>query len=1524
MNREPGSSVYNRPFEGGVPTSNPRSTPTSPGFLRRTVLARIMNANSEPSSQAVSHHARRAAVQRPVSAARAPRRAERNAPTIGLMLLMFAASRAFGQQDGGAPPGGGVAGDPAKVEPGARDVYLNVSFEVGDLLSRGKSLASRGRWSEAAMLLQQASDRHAETLVRLGPDAYAGTRRHVNATIAAWPDEGRTAYRTPFESEVDRAIDALSSPRDPVALMRVFERYFCTLAAARLADTIGPLAVESGDFDLAESVYRDVVENHPDRERFRVNYSAMLAVVAAIRGDVRNADATETNPARLAEPKVAKDAASKSDDAGPRGAARGDAPAGVMLEREGRDAADSAAPPSSTAPAAARIRWKGQDRALEEVLAAVRSDFGTLRRPVPDSEWPIVGGNAQRNRISPSTIDGLGMLWRFPYRTPRADAGAEAARRDPDEDIRDAVIQPVVSDGLVFVQRLREITALRATTGEIAWRASVDEVARTDVDNLVDIPPGWDAVTVEDARVYASLPPVGRDGASSRNASSEVICLNAVTGGVVWRTRDTLLDGRSGDVIFDSTPVVANGGVFVAARRRRSFGFEDCYLYNLNARTGALQAQTHLGGASTGGFGTQPATKTAACLHGDTVYVTTNLGTIAAVSAYTGSVKWLRLYPRTIPDADRGLTRAGGETPPWVFQGPTWYRDRVYALPTDASSLMVLDARDGQFLASVRRDSFADLEMLLGVQDRLACGVGGEVACYDLSTHSLRWSEPLPRDSRVLGRAAWVGGRLLVPTTRGLSTYDISDGGRQDAAWDADGEPGNLLALPEQLLVSGARGLTAYVRKAEIWRSLRERVAASPSDPVPALELLEVCVRGGELTEAVSSLDEAVRRASVHPAGLESPIGLRIFRGALNIASALSERGLLTPELADRVFEHASLFPSDGAAHLLYRVRFADWFDRLGQPARAMQLYQQILADRSLRGLPIESDGARSVRAAAYAESRVAALIQRLGPAIYETLEAEARRAFEAARASGDPDLLFRIFETHPNSLAASAALVERGELLSRRRQPREAAASFMLAYERYPRSVDRPDLLRRIAEAYERAGDLGAAYRWYTKGVLEYPNASFSVDGRTVTLRDIRDRLGAVRDQVEPARPRVTLPLASAFSKELEPGGTLLLPKFADSPAAAGRRFFVRTGRSVAAHSLADGSALWPSPLESGSAVELLIAAEEIAVFASSQQLIGVDPHTGGVRWKFGDPPRNPNDPNADWELGNAFRTHALERGLLVSVRENSQISCLKVDSGEVVWSRAQRPAPLGRVRIGERWIVYHVQQDGRAVICLLDPRTGEWVDGILTDERRPIEDVFVTLDDRVILVTSRSIAAYSAETRSSRWETAVTGSVRRASVLVDLDAVYASTDGRTLQKISLDDGHVLWESERVTTRDADDLTVTREGAALIASTTTSVTAIDVVTGMTLWSGVTPEQPRFVARMLTQAYAVALHLGDRAANEPSTVYFYDHRNASGLIPTGGAVPLDLRGDFRSACAFDGALLVQSGSTLTGLRSLQP
>jgi hypothetical protein len=263
--------------------------------------------------------------------------------------------------------------------------------------------------------------------------------------------------------------------------------------------------------------------------------------------------------------------------------------------------------------------------------------------------------------------------------------------------------------------------------------------------------------------------------------------------------------------------------------------------------------------------------------------------------------------------------------------------------------------------------------------------------------------------------------------------------------------------------------------------------------------------------------------------------------------------------------------------------------------------------------------------------------------------------------------------------------------------------------------------------------------------------------------------------------------------------------------------------------------------------------------------------------------------------------------------------ITCIAIGDGRLIWARTHRPVPAGRLRLSDRWVVYDVAQDGQPVLCFLDVDTGAWAGAIETTEPRPIEELFLTLEGHVVMVTSQSILAYDRDVPGNhpRWRVRLEGHLRRTSLLLDLDAMYLSDDGRQLQKIALEDGRVLWVSERLIPHRDDDLTAHLVDGSLIVSTASSVSGIDAVTGLTLWRGTTPERSRFIERMLTRDYLLAVDVPEQPEDGDGTAFFFDHRNASGVIPReGGTVGLGRLVEVKEVIAADGALLIQAGSTI--------
>lgn len=1352
----------------------------------------------------------------------------------------------------------------------SHDVYLNDSFEATDAIHRAEALAQRERWRDAADALQNTIDKFGDHLIRVAPGSYVSVRDHIHTMIAAWAPAGVSAYQALFDGVFERERQRLWPRSSLEEAVRLFDRFFCTAGAAELAHEIAERALEAGDLPLAGQVLRRVIEDHPTPGDAIPRYASIITIIETMDG-TRNAT--------------------------------------VPL------------PPNQ---AQVRLRWLGQDLTVGEIVADVGRGFTQFREPPPGNDWSLFGGNPQRNRAAHTTVDELGLLWRVDLdsldQTPPAERTPEEPDEEPRAHARELTVQPVVANGLVFVQRLREIIAIRQATGEVAWRFSAEIGDARDTFYADDQAPGWDAVTVADGRVYAALrgdsaPYYSYD---SSRTPHELICLDAETGSVIWRSDRSRADDRFSEIHFDSAPIVHQNSLFVVGRRSRSFGFEDCYLYRFNTTTGEPDYRTHVGSASTGGFGSRPATRSVIAMDDGVVFVNTNLGSIAAVTARTGTVRWLRLHDRR---GGTGVRGSGGDLRPWQINPQFVSGGRVITLPNHGSNILLHDAVSGELDQEIPLTLFGNTESLLGVRGDLLCSIGEQVGCYDLNDADFRWIKPLPPDAVLFGRGIWANDRLIAPTRLGLSVYQVADGTRTDMRWDADAEGGNLLALPDQLIVSGARTVSAYVRKTEIWQALRDRMTAAPLDPLPALELAELALRSGEHADALASLREGVRRAGDSGSVPSAAVSTRLFNDACAFAENLSRRKTLTGAELEELFAIAARFPLSAQEHLDYRIRFAQLFETHGEPARALELYQQLLRDRSLRPLPVPGKHGKGLHAAAYAKTHIDAVLAAHDRVLYAPYEDEAASLVANGRAARDASELRRAVDIFPNSDAAPQAMIALGELAMVDGRAGDAARTWSQAYHRYSDRVDPPLLMCRIADAYEKDGRLQVAYRWLTKAAREHPQYTLDVDGTTITLARYRDRLDHVREQVEPSRAKLRLPLDEQFERAFSDAIRLMDARFPNDPRHRRGVCFLHTGGGILAVNPTTGRDHWSKPCTVRAKPDLLLSTEDRAIFATGYQIFAVAAPTGDRLWSVGDYPADFDADNVDWEDGRIIRHRALHGRFLVVVRDDGEVLSLDVENGRRLWSGNFDPKPNRTLRVFDDFIAYGLLHNGRTTVYLLDPLTGDLRHTVETELEETPEHVAITLDGQLVIVTARAVSAIDMETHQRRWSVTFRGQIRSASLLLDLDAVYVSPDGNKLQKLALSDGRILWESDTVGAIGGSDPTVVREGAFLIVSTNRSVQAVDPLTGLTLWTGAIADRPELIARFVTDRYVVAV---DHPRDQPdgkTVAYFYDHRNASGVIPTGGAPNLGVLEDIRGVAVFDRSLVIQSGLSLMGITS---
>ncbi|MGB0714779.1 MAG: PQQ-binding-like beta-propeller repeat protein [Phycisphaerae bacterium] len=1346
-----------------------------------------------------------------------------------------------------------VEQDDAAAPDGA-SIYLNDSFEAMDLLVSAQRFAGRGEWFEAAEVVRAAMRQHGDKLITIDDQYYTNVSYRFRSLVSSWPEEGVAAYQRLIATEFDERMERLGESKSLHEYLTVLNQYYSAEGSDLLVDRAGELALEAGAFALAERLFRDAATIHIAKEDKGAQWRAMEAIARSLGG-------------------------SAVDES--RGAVRD---------------------------TNIRVPWRGRVLAVSEILQEVDKTFGLPDVSGTSGRWPVFGGAASRHRPTQTRVTDLGLLWRVDS-VPKARTHLTPGGFDEDpaaEQPGRMGVEPVVASGLVLLQHLRDVVAINLNTGAEVWRFRADSAANDEDEDLDDFPTGWYSVVVHDDRVYAAIPgdTAPYYGYESARSIAELVCLDLATGRPIWRSSRLNLGDSFSELSFDSSPLVASNRVFVVGRRRRSFGFEDCYLQAFDATDGSSLFRTHIGSASTGTFGSQRSTVSIPGLSGDTVYVCTNLGTVAAVSAYTGAVRWLRLYDRLDDSRSKHGSWSSGRTRPWEFNPTLIDNGKIYCLPIDANDLLILDQSNGDLLQRVSLESLSQMRTLIGVKGNLVCGSGDEVVCYDTARHAMLWSSPIPRSDPVMGRGSWNGDHLMIPTSQALHLVDVDSGSMRSVTWPPEGSGGNILALPDRFMVANGRQLSLYVQKDEIWSSVRSRMFASPDDPSPALDLAEVAFGSGEFDQAVEALGEAVDRLDRMRSDAVGDHRTRVFTDSLVFAEKLAVRNALSVETADELLRYASMFAISTHDHVRYRIRFARVFEQLAVPTRAVDLWQQILLDAALRDATFADLGLSDKSAAAVAEQEIAAYITARGPEIYGPYERRSSRLFAAARDIGDTVALMNLSLAFPNSSTAPDALLLAATLLSSEGDPDSALQAYLEAYYRYGDRIDRGEVIRQIADTCATLGHINEAHRWLSRAAREFPNRLFEYRGSRLSFASYGKRLRP--PDVLRRLPKIALPFHHGFVRDIGEGDRLLHPQFADHPSASWDRYFVRTDDGVRAFDANANVAAWPRVVSFASTPELLLDMPDASLFLTRTQLTAIS-SAGEPLWRM-----------IDWESIPPLRIFDTWQNRLLA-SQGDRLLCIDLTSGRVLWERNEHPRPGRKAVMTRQWIAYDTTRGGDSAIYVLHAETGELASVISTNEAWAVESLSMTFDGRLLLLTARSITLYDIDQQSAVWRANLDGQLEPETVILDVDGIYLSDDGRRIKKYSLYDGYLAWSSPRLLPRIQQSIRAEFIDGSIIMSSTSAISAFDPITRLPLWQATQPEDPRFRFRGLSASYLAALHVPNEMEGAESTAYFYDHRNGSGLIPEeGGIVNLGSQDDVRVVTLARNALIVQTGSTIYG------
>lgn len=264
---------------------------------------------------------------------------------------------------------------------------------------------------------------------------------------------------------------------------------------------------------------------------------------------------------------------------------------------------------------------------------------------------------------------------------------------------------PAVSDGLVYFGSYDGcFYAVDATDGKLEWKFSNSGERRYAGKHLHGSIPV--AETMPDPfDVYLSSPVVWDGAVYFGSGDGNIYALDAYTGSIRWKF-------QTGDVVHAS-PAIADGKLYV--------GSWDSYFYALDAGTG--KELWRFKTEDDQDIHNQVGIQSSATVANGTVYFGCRDSNLYALDADTGRKRW-------------HFSNHGS----WVITSPIVQDGKVYFATSDSATLNVLDAHDGQSLASLKfqwpffgSPSIAGNILYLGGQD-------GKLRAIDLHSQSTLWT----------------------------------------------------------------------------------------------------------------------------------------------------------------------------------------------------------------------------------------------------------------------------------------------------------------------------------------------------------------------------------------------------------------------------------------------------------------------------------------------------------------------------------------------------------------------------------------------------------------------------------------------------------------------------------------------------------------------------------------------------------------------------------------------------------------
>ncbi len=690
----------------------------------------------------------------------------------------------------------------------------------------------------------------------------------------------------------------------------------------------------------------------------------------------------------------------------------------------------------------ARLRALQRDDA-NQALAALEAlgEVGPL--PIPPATSPLESGSpptSEERGWQPVWSEPLGATPYARWDFGRVDSPLGFSPREIERARYDGsmcVVAPTVVGDVVLVSDGSTVQALDRLSHRVLWASSIGlglmDRAGGPLGDMASVAVGEGAVV--------AFP--GHALGNERGPTGRVVCLELETGAERWDVSLPALRGEEFEEIFPiGEPVIADGAVFLLARKVTSRLETVEYALALDLATGALRWATHV--SSCGGVRLQGLRSCSRPVVADgSVWVATSVGAMARLDAGDGRIQWLHRFLVPIRDARY-------QTEPWELGGPVFAGDWVFAVAPDQSEVIQLERATGRLVKSFPTGvntawgtpRYLVAEQASDGERTTIYAVGGDLTAFDpaeptrplwvlSAANPQLFAERLGVASRsgIRGRVQAAGDLVVVP---GLNDVLLvaSRSGKVVERIEVDG-PANPTLVGPQLFLGQNGALTALMPAASAERLMRERIEREPQHPEGSLALLDLGLRTKRLDLCLEAAGMAQQSLASHDdaAARDELVDRLLLAGGLD--EARGPKG-------ERVHQVLGTVAATSAERVRALLAHSDWLvgrERYGEAITGLDV---ILGEPALREVEVESatDGVAETEPALAAGSILATarLAQLAGKADDALRSREERAQAKLAALGDDRAALAELCESHPLTAAAVDASVRLAGLVEGRR----------------------------------------------------------------------------------------------------------------------------------------------------------------------------------------------------------------------------------------------------------------------------------------------------------------------------------------------------------------------------------------------------------------------------------------------------------------------------------------------------------